>query len=130
MSVNGTGGIVSGSLAQLAADGAWRTQFTLINTGTVATSAKLSFFDNNGNPLNLNLSFPASPGQGTVIGPAIEQIINPGAELVINTSGPDNQPLVVGWAQFATSGSVSGFASLYDSVLGMAGLPMHIACLQ
>ena len=116
VSVNGTGGIVSGSLAQLAADGAWRTQFTLINTGTVATSAKLSFFDNNGNPLNLNLSFPASPGQGTVIGPAIEQIINPGAELVINTSGPDNQPLVVGWAQFATSGSVSGFATFQQTV--------------
>jgi Putative binding domain, N-terminal len=116
VSASGSGGAVTGTLAQLAADGSWRTQFTLLNTGTVAASGKLSFFDNNGNPLNLNLSFPATPTQGTVTGPAIEQVINPGAELIINTSGPDNQPVVVGWAQLSTSGSITGFATFQQTI--------------
>jgi trimeric autotransporter adhesin len=116
VSSSGTGFTSTGAMAQVAADGSWKTSFTLVNTGTTAASARLSFYDNNGNPLTLTLSFPATPNAGTVIGPAIEQVINPGAELLINTSGPDAQPLVIGWAQMLTNGSVTGFAVFQQTI--------------
>src|SRR6202161_4720400 len=53
----GTGG---GSISHLASGGdGWETTFALVNVGTSAAQATLSFFaDQTGDPLSLPLSFP------------------------------------------------------------------------
>jgi hypothetical protein len=58
----------AGSMAQLASAGYWTTTITLVNTGSTAVQARLNFFDNNGNPLTLPLSFPqSSPAAGPLL---------------------------------------------------------------
>jgi hypothetical protein len=116
VSSTGTGFTGSGSMAQLAADGSWKTEFTLVNTGSTAATVQLSFFDNNGNPLSLTLSFPSTPNVAPITGPSIQQVINPGAELLIRTTGPNQQATVVGWAQLLTNGNVSGFAVFQQTI--------------
>jgi hypothetical protein len=101
----GTGG---GSIAHLASGGdGWQTTFALVNTGTSATSATLSFFaDSTGAPLPLPLSFPQ--GNDTAqTAPSYTKVLAAGATLVIvSTGAPD---LLTGSAQLSTAGNVSGF---------------------
>jgi len=100
-----TGG---GSMAQVASGGGWQTTFTLVNTGTAPAEAQLNFFDNNGNPLSLPLTFLQS---GTAITSAtISQNLAAGATLIVLTQGSDAGASVVGSAQLATAGNVAGFA--------------------
>jgi len=101
----GTGG---GSIAHLASGGdGWQTTFVLVNTGTSAAPATLSFFaDQTGAPLSLPLSFPQS-GDGPVTAPSYTKTLAAGATLVIVSDGaPD---LLTGSAQLSSSGNVSGF---------------------
>ncbi len=101
----GTGG---GSIAHLASGGdGWQTTFVLVNTGTSAAPATLSFFaDQTGTPLSLPLSFPQS-GDGPTTAPSYTKTLAAGATLVIVSDGaPD---LLTGSAQLSSSGNVSGF---------------------
>jgi len=70
-----------GSVPQLASGGnQWTTTFTLLNNGTAAANVGLNFFDDNGNPLPLPLTFPqGSPNQTTA---AFTGSLNAGAALV------------------------------------------------
>jgi hypothetical protein len=101
----GTGG---GSIAHLAAGGdGWQTTFVLVNTGISATSATLSFFnDQTGFPLSLPLSFPQGGTAITV--PAYTAQLAAGASIVIVSSGTP-QLLATGSAQLTSTGNVSGF---------------------
>ena len=97
-----------GSMAQVASGSGWQTTFTLVNTGTAPAEAQLNFFDNNGNPLSLPLTFLQT---GTVITSAsISQTIAAGATLVVLTQGSNGGVSVVGSAQLSTAGDISGFA--------------------
>jgi hypothetical protein len=100
----GTGG---GSIAHLASGGdGWQTTFVLINTGTSAASATLSFFaDQTGAPLPLPLSFPQSGNATTA--PSVTQTLAAGATLLIVSSGAPQ--LLTGSAQLTTPGNISGF---------------------
>ena len=105
----GTGG---GSIAHLASGDGWQTTFVLVNTGTSAASATLSFFaDQTGAPLSLPLSFPqAFPQSGdgtTTVAPLYTQTLAAGATLVIVSDGAPQ--LLTGSAQLSTTGHVSGF---------------------
>lgn len=85
---------------------------TLINPGTAATQLRLSFFDGNGNPLTIPLTFPQSPaGSGPLMASSIDRTLNPGAVLQINTTGPASQATTSGWVQVLASGSLNGFAT-------------------
>jgi len=102
----GTGG---GSIAHLAAGGdGWRTTFVLVNTGTSATSATLSFFnDQTGFPLTLPLSFPQDGGGVSMTVPTYTAQLAAGASrIVVSDGGP---VLATGSAQLSTTGNVSGF---------------------
>ena len=101
----GTGG---GSIAHLASGGdGWQTTFVLVNTGTSAAQATLSFFDDQtGSPLSLPLSFPQS-GAPT-LAPSVTQMLAAGATLVIVSGGVTPQ-LLTGSAQLTTTGHISGF---------------------
>ncbi len=100
-------GAGNGSMAQVASGGGWQTTFTLVNSGLSSAEAQLSFFDNNGNPLALPLTFVQSGAATTATG--ISQTIAAGATLVILTEG-SNANAAVGSAQLTTTGNISGFA--------------------
>ena len=76
----GTGG---GSIAHLASGGdGWQTTFVLVNTGTTATSATLSFFaDGTGVPLPLSLSFPQSGTANIYPVPSVTQTLGSRGDL-------------------------------------------------
>jgi len=101
----GTGG---GSIAHLASGGdGWQTTFVLVNTGTNAAPATLSFFaDQTGAPLSLPLSFPQS-GDAPTTAPSYTKTLAAGATLVIVSDGAPQ--LLTGSAQLSSSGNVSGF---------------------
>jgi hypothetical protein len=102
----GSGG---GSIAHLASGGdGWQTTFVLVNTGTSAAPATLSFFaDQTGAPLPLPLSFPQSADGTTTVVPSYTQTLAAGAMLVIVSEGAPQ--LLTGSAQLSSTGNVSGF---------------------
>jgi hypothetical protein len=100
-------GTSGGSIAHIASGGdGWQTTFVLVNVGTSAARATLSFFaDLTGAPLSLPLSFPQSGT--TTLAPSITQTLAAGATLIAQSSGAVN--LLTGSAQLSTTGNVSGF---------------------
>ncbi|MEO8051750.1 MAG: hypothetical protein ABI833_15130 [Acidobacteriota bacterium] len=104
-------GISGGALAHVAVANGWKTSFILVNTGAGAAQAHLNFFDDDGNPLALPLSFPQS-GDDDVseVASFVDRTINAGATLVVESTGPDANPVQVGSAQLTAAGNVSGFA--------------------
>jgi len=115
-----------GAFAHVAVANGWKTSFVLVNTGVSAAQANLSFFDDNGNPLVLPLSSPQSGGGVSSTASSAGSIINAGATLVIESTGPDASPLESGSAQLTTDGNVSGFAIFrYEPTGQEAVVPME-----
>lgn len=66
------------------------------------------------------LSFPQSPNApGPLMAATLDRTRNPGAELVIQSTGPSNQPTQVGWAQLLANGPIGGFA-VFSQAIGNA----------
>ncbi len=108
----GTGGLTNGgSLAQIASGGGWTTIITLVNNSTSTAQVQLNFYDLNGNPLALPLSFPqqASSVPGSPV-TTLVQTINPMATLIIQTTGPATQNTLVGWAELLSNANVGANA--------------------
>ena len=110
-------------MAHLAAEENWTSTFTLVNKGTTAAQARLSFFgdatvDPSGNgPLALPLTIPQ---QGSTSGPLLaasfDQTIAANASSIVTTAGPQTPPVLVGSAQLASTGAVDGFAIFHQNV--------------
>lgn len=97
-------------MPHLAVAGTWTTTITLVNTGSTVAQTRLNFFDDNGSPLTLPLTFPQTPAtSGPLLAATLDQTLNPGAILVIQSTGSGTVP-IVGWAQLLTNGSVGGLA--------------------
>jgi Viral BACON domain len=116
ISSGGGGSVGSGSMAHLASAGLWKTIFTLVNNGTVTSQARLNFFDDNGNPLALPLTFPQASPFPQAPASFIDRTLSPGATLIIESTGPDNQVTQTGWAQLVTTGAINGFAVFRQTV--------------
>jgi hypothetical protein len=100
-----------GALAHVAVNSGWQTTFVLVNAGTSPASATLKFFDDNGFPLALPLTFP----QGTIATETTStftQTVSPNASLWVASIGgnPNATNYQGGSAQLTTTGNVSGFA--------------------
>jgi len=106
------GSTFAGSMSHLASGGGWDTTITLANAGASSASAQLNFFDNNGNPLALPLTF-VQTGSTSEASSSVNVTMEPGATLVILTQG-DNGITLVGSAQLTTNGLVSGFAIFHS----------------
>jgi hypothetical protein len=103
----------AGTIAEVESVGGWQTTITLVNTSGAPAQARLSFFDNNGNPLTLPLTFPQlTSSSGPTLASSIDRTVNALSELVIESSGPASQTTQAGWAQLLTAGAVSGSAIL------------------
>ncbi len=103
-------GTNGGSMAHIASASGWETTFVLVNTGTSAAQAVLSFYDDNGNPLVLPLSV-AETGETESVS-LLTETVAPGALLSIQSTGQPTDPLQEGSAQLTTTGNVSGFVIL------------------
>ena len=103
----GTGG---GSIAQIATGNGWQTTFVLVNTGTTAAQANLSFFADRGASLPLPLGFPQSGSGTTMTAPSVNRVIGAGASLIVQSAAPLSDPApTIGSAQLTTNGHVGGF---------------------
>ena len=100
----------AGSLGQVASEGTWDFSLIGINLGASAATARFTFADNNGNPLMLPLTFPQSaPGAGPELASTIDRTLNPNAQIVMESTGPDNVATLVGSGQLSSNGNMSGF---------------------
>jgi sugar lactone lactonase YvrE len=110
----GTAPVLSavGSLAQIASGGGWSTSLTLLNLGATSAEARVDLRGDDGNAMPLPLVYPQLSAGGSQTGSTIDQTINPGAQLIVNSSASANAS--TGWAQLSTTGDVSGFAIFED----------------
>ena len=101
-------GTSGGSMAHIASGGGWLTTFVLVNTGTSAATAQLSFFDDSGAPLPLPLF---SPQTNTSSGPSssVNATLTAGQTFVIEANGSASSTVQTGSAQMTTNGNVSGY---------------------
>ena len=100
-----------GSMPHLAAEGGWTTTFTLVNKGTTAASAEISFFGPNGGPLSLPINLPQTSSSTTAS--SVNQTLAPNASFIMQATGPANVPYLEGSAQLASTaatGTLDGFA--------------------
>ncbi len=106
----------AGLLTHLAVGGPWKTIYTIINSGTTASQARVNFFSDNGNPLPVTLTFPQTSPAAQAGVSTVDRTLGPGALLIIEASGPDNQPTQQGWAQLLGSGSITGSAVFRQTI--------------
>jgi len=100
-------GTTGGLMAHLAVGTGWETTFVLVNTGGAA-AAHLKFFDKNGNPLLLPLSFPQAGGGPSTTAATVDQTIAAGASLWVRVTEPVGAAYVEGSAQLTTDGNIGG----------------------
>ena len=118
----GTGG---GSITHVAYNGGWTSVFYIANTGNASAQFTLSFFDENGIVLPVPLSLPQS-GTMTVPAPTFTRTLAAGAMLLVEAQAQDAQNLVVGSAQLATTGNISGFEIFRWNTFGQeASVPLE-----
>jgi hypothetical protein len=79
----------------------------LVNTGGSSAQAHVRFYNDNGNPLTLPLTFPQ--GGSPTSASAVDRTLTANATLVMESTGPDTNPVQVGSMQLTTDGKVSGF---------------------
>jgi hypothetical protein len=109
-------GTTGGLLAHLASAAGWQTTFVLVNTGASAASAQLNFYDNNGNPLTLPLTFTQTGAASNSA--VVTQTIPAHASLWVQSAGAVGAALLTGSAQLTTSGNVSGMAIFRYNING------------
>jgi hypothetical protein len=115
----------AGSMAHIAAGGGWKTIVTVLNNGTTAAQARVSFFDEAGNPLSLPLTFPQG-GTPATTASSVTQTIRPGGELVIESQGTEST-LSQGSAQLFTDGNVTAFVIFRYNPSGQeAAVPLQV----
>jgi hypothetical protein len=93
----------------MASGDGWQTTFELVNMGSNAAQATLSFFADNGSPLPLSLSSPQSGSGATTVASFVTQTLAAGATFTTQSAGLVDL-LLTGSAQLSTTGNVSGFA--------------------
>ncbi|MEQ1946121.1 MAG: FG-GAP-like repeat-containing protein [Bryobacteraceae bacterium] len=113
-----TGMSNQGSLTHLTSAGTWKMTMNYINTATTAAKARFSFFDDFGEPLSIPVNFPqltvtAPPIQTTVL----DRTVDPGAQLILESTGPDSQPTAIGSAQLLATPGVAGFGIFSNPAL-------------
>ena len=101
-------GTSGGSIAHLASANGWTTTVVLVNTGSSAAQARLSFFADDGTPLPLSVSFPQVGGAASPM-TVVDRTLAAGATLMVQSTGAVADPVLIGSAQLTTNGNVSGF---------------------
>jgi len=101
-------GVSAGSIAHIASGNGWTTTFVLVNTGTSGAAVNLNFFADNGSPLSLPISYPQQ-GSAVTQATSVNTGMGVGSTLIVQTTGVDSSPLLIGSAQLSVQGNVGGF---------------------
>lgn len=114
---------LAGSLAHLVSQGGWAFTLATANLGAAPVTARVDIRGGQGDPLTVPMTFPSgSPLSGSlvgasIVGATIDRALNPNAQLVMNSTGPDSTPAVSGWAQLLSTGNLSGFGIFSNAAL-------------
>ncbi|MBZ5595498.1 MAG: hypothetical protein LAP39_24910 [Acidobacteriia bacterium] len=100
----------AGILSQLASGGGWKTTISLENISSTPTEVRVEFWADSGSALTLPFTATLQGNTVTGTGSSVDQTMNPGATLRIDTEAPASATTLVGWAQVYSSGPVAGFA--------------------
>jgi len=109
-----------GSMPHIAAEENWLSAFTLVNKSAAPATARLSLFGDAADPsgdglLMLPLVFPQQAfAPGPLLAASFDRNLAANASLIVNTSGPQTLPVLVGSAQLAGTGAVDGFAVFHQ----------------
>jgi len=99
-----------GSLGQVASEGTWDFSLNAVNLGPGPATARFAFADNDGNPLPLPVKFPqSSPVAVPMLASTVDRALNPNAQIVMESTGPDSAPTLIGSGQMLSDGGVNGF---------------------
>ena len=109
-----------GTLAHVTYNGGWQTIITLVNVGTAAAQTTLSFFDDNGNPMAVPLTYPQTGA--TTSSASIKRTLAPGESLIMETQGRDALASVSGSAVLTSTGAVGGSAIFRLNSSGQEGV--------
>ncbi|HEV2201280.1 MAG TPA: hypothetical protein VGR73_15795 [Bryobacteraceae bacterium] len=101
-----------GVMPHIAAEGSWRTEFTVVNKGAAPATARLRFFGDPGGPIALPVTFPQQPPTaGPELAGSFDRLLAANASLIVDTAGPQTPPVLVGTANLtATTAAMDGFA--------------------
>ncbi|MEQ1887344.1 MAG: hypothetical protein ABL967_19930, partial [Bryobacteraceae bacterium] len=107
-----------GSLAQVASQGTWKFSLDLVNLGTSAVQSRVNFLDNGGSELSLPLLFPQAPLEAPLDGSTLERTLAVGAQILVDSPGPDAAAQLIGHGRISANGNVSGFGIFTNAPLG------------
>jgi hypothetical protein len=118
----GAGG---GTLAHIVSGGGWQTTVTLVNTGSTAATANLSFVGEAGIPVSLPLSYPQTGASSTASN--LSMSIPAGGSLIVVLQDSGGATTTSGSAILTTTGNVGGFAVFRYSPTGQeAVVPLEV----
>jgi hypothetical protein len=112
VTVNGSANLPpSGIFAQVASGGGWKTSFTLLNLLPAANGANLTFWNDDGTPLALPLTFSPELGQLPMTGSSTDFVIPANGVALVETELPAASAATVGWARLTAPAGVVGSAT-------------------
>ncbi len=125
-------GASGGTFAHIASGGGWTTSFTLVNTGPTSASVTLNFFGDNGQAVNMPVSFPQAAFPGLYVQEnSCTKTIAAGASLLVNLQDTGTGVTTTGSAVLNTSGNIGGFAVFRYNTSGQeAVVPMQMPNAQ
>jgi hypothetical protein len=101
----------SGIFAQVASGGGWTTSFTLLNLLPAASGANLTFWNDDGTPLALPLTFSPELGQLPTTSSSIDFVIPANGVALVETELPEAAAATVGWTRLTAPAGVVGSAT-------------------
>jgi hypothetical protein len=108
-----------GSFAHVASAGTWKFTLTEINLGTSVGLGRLNLFSESGAGLTLPWTFPQSAGTARAADPlfaeSLDRTMNPNAQVVMESTGPDNVAPLIGLGTLTSSDKISAFGIFSNS---------------
>jgi hypothetical protein len=102
----------AGVLAQVASGGGWKTRIMISNTDTVPVPISVRFWDEQGAPYRLILSFPQPNHGPNTIESEVNRTLQVHESLIVDWQQPTASPQV-GWAEILSDGRVGSFATFH-----------------
>lgn len=119
----------SGIFTHAASGGGWTTSFTFLNLSPTANRANLTFWNDDGTPLALPVTFALEPGRSPTTSSSTSFVIPANGVALVKTGLPQDFAAAVGWARLAAPPGVVGSATFsYHSSTGLnleAVVPME-----
>ena len=111
-----------GSFAQVVSAGTWKMIMNFLNLGPNPAEVQASFAGDNGAPLLLPFTFPQQAPAAPLLASSLDRTLAPGAQLVIESTGPDTTPTSIGWGQISGESGTNGFGIFTNAALGWNAL--------